>query len=42
MFKEDETSAIPPTEIPMLEESENITAFVLHASGRVEDTGGCL
>ena len=37
MFKEDETSTVPPTDIPVPEESEKIPAFVLHASGRAED-----
>ena len=37
MFKQDETGALPSTDIPVPEESEKIPAFVLHAGGRAED-----
>ena len=37
MFKQDETGAVPPTDIPVPEESQKIPEFVLHASGWAED-----
>ena len=37
IFKEDETGAVPPTDIPVTEESQKIPEFVLHASGLAED-----